>query len=296
MAHRTARLIFDLFIAAQFFIFRLWQRPRSLFDFCALPIVFAGSIFRPLGFLSFTLDFLPHPVTLEYNTARPILPVPEYGRAIQEMANYLLTIEDPEKRLQQASIVIESMSALNPALKGVEDYKHILWDHLWQMTDGKLDVEGPFPPPTPQEEAAPLVKLSYPQTKLRHRHLGRKFDEVLKQALEEIDPEKKQAFTQTLGYFMKLAYAGWMKENPSDEQIRTELSNLSDGALQYEPGGGRIYFNPAAQQGGSGRNNRGSRGYKGGGRGFGGAQAGGGAQKSAGSSGGGKKFYRNKKG
>ena len=229
---------------------------------------------------------------LEYNTNRSTLPVPEYGRTIQEMADHLLGIEDREKRLQQASIVVDAMSALNTSLKGVEDYKRVLWDHLWQMTGGKLDVEGPYPPPTPKDEEEPLPRLHYPQTKLRHRHLGRKFDEVLKQALAEEDPEKKQVLTQTLGYFMKLAYAGWMKENPSDEQIRTELAALSEGALQYELGGGRIYFNPAAQQGGGGRS-RGGRGYKSNNRGFGGGGQGGG-QKAGG--GGGKKYYRNKKG
>lgn len=234
-------------------------------------------------------------MTLEYNTSRTTLHVPEYGRAIQDMATSLLTIEDRDKRLQQAGLVVESMGALNPGLKGIEDYKRVLWDHLWQMTDGKLDVEGPFPPPTPKDEEPPLDHLPYPQTKLRHRHLGRKFEEVLKQALAEEDAEKKQVLTQTLGYFMKLAYAGWMKENPTDEQVRTELSNLSNGALQYELGGGRIYFNPAQQQGSTGRNNRGGRNFKSGaGRGFGGAQGGG--QKSPAGGGGGKKFYRNKKG
>ena len=227
-------------------------------------------------------------MTLEYNTSRAILPVPEYGRTIQEMADHLLSIEDREKRLQQAGIVVEAMSALNAGLKGVEDYKRILWDHLWQMTGGKLDVEGPYPPPTPKEEEPPLERIPYPQTKLRHRHLGRKFDEVLKQALAEEDLEKKQTLTQTLGYFMKLAYAGWMKENPSDEQIRTELSALSDGALNYELGGGRIYFNPAAQQGGAGRGGRGGRSYKSN-RGFGG-----GGQQAGGAKSGGKKYYRSK--
>ena len=48
----------------------------------------------------------------------------EYGRHVQRMVEYLLTIEDRAKRQQQAQGVIELMGFLNPHLKNVEDFKH----------------------------------------------------------------------------------------------------------------------------------------------------------------------------
>ena len=78
---------------------------------------------------------------MEYNTTRNYLIMREYGRHIQKMIEYLLTIEDPEKRQQNAQAVIELMGFLNPHLKNVEDFRHKLWDHLFLISDFKLNVK-----------------------------------------------------------------------------------------------------------------------------------------------------------
>ena len=59
---------------------------------------------------------------MEYNTTRNHLIMREYGRHIQKMIEYLLTIEDPEQRQKNAQVVIELMGFLNPHLKNVEDF------------------------------------------------------------------------------------------------------------------------------------------------------------------------------
>ena len=56
---------------------------------------------------------------MEYNTTRNEMSMREYGRHIQKMVEYLLTIEDKEERQQQAQVVIELMGFLNPHLKNV---------------------------------------------------------------------------------------------------------------------------------------------------------------------------------
>ena len=61
---------------------------------------------------------------MEYNTARSIMGMREYGRHVQRMVDHLLTIEDKVKRQEQAQVVIELMGFLNPQLKNIEDYKH----------------------------------------------------------------------------------------------------------------------------------------------------------------------------
>ena len=72
----------------------------------------------------------------------------EYGRHVQKMIEHLLTIEDPERRQRNAHAVIELMGFLNPHLKNVEDFRHKLWDHLFLISDFKLDVKSPYPIPT----------------------------------------------------------------------------------------------------------------------------------------------------
>ena len=39
------------------------------------------------------------------------------------------------------------MGNLNPHLRDVNDFKHKLWDHLFIMSNYKLDVDSPYPIP-----------------------------------------------------------------------------------------------------------------------------------------------------
>lgn len=179
---------------------------------------------------------------MEYNTIRSKMLMPEYGRNVQRMVEYLMTIEDRARRLRNAEAIVELMGTLNPHLKQMEDYQHKLWDHLHQMTDFKLDVDAPYPAPTREQVFKKPEVIPYPQTNIKHRHFGRNMDSLIKKALEETDPEKKQGFTQIIGYYMKLAYTNWHKEPVHDDMIRSELAELTNGELQYEQGGYRVYF------------------------------------------------------
>lgn len=174
--------------------------------------------------------------------------MPEYGRNVQKMVEYLMSVEDREKRLKQAEIVIELMGTLNPHLKTIEDYKHKLWDHLFQMTEFKLDVDGPYPCPTPEMVFRKPEVLDYPQTYIKHRHLGRNIQGVLDRAVAETDPEKRTGFTQAIGYYMKLAYANWHREPVHDDMIKNELAEITGGALRFETGGYRVPIEPLPQQ------------------------------------------------
>lgn len=86
---------------------------------------------------------------MEYNTTRNHLIMREYGRHIQKMVEYLLSIKDREERQKNAYAVIELMGFLNPHLKNVEDFRHKLWDHLFLISDFTLDVDSPYPIPHP---------------------------------------------------------------------------------------------------------------------------------------------------
>lgn len=213
---------------------------------------------------------------MEYNTSRSKLLMPEYGRNVQKMVEYLLTIEDPKVRLRNAEAIIELMTTLAPHLKTIEDYKHKLWDHLYQMTDFRLDVDGPYPPPTREQILKKPEPLPYPTENHRNKHFGRNFNALLDKALAETDPEKKQGFTQALGYYMKLAYSNWHKEPVHDDMIKNELAELTDGQLVYETGGYRVQMdtNRYKQNRGNNNGNRNRNQGGGGNRNFGGSGGG----------------------
>lgn len=179
---------------------------------------------------------------MEYNTSRDKLQIPEYGRNVQKMVAYMMTIEDREKRTRYAEMIIELMGTLNPGLKIMEDYKHKLWDHLHLISDFNLDVDSPYDTPTREEMFRKPDPIPYPQTRIPVRHFGKNLNAIIQKAIAETDEDKRKNLTQLIGYYMKLAYINWHREPVHDDMIKNELSVLTEGKLQYEQGGYRVYF------------------------------------------------------
>lgn len=157
----------------------------------------------------------------------------EYGRHIQRMIEHTLTVEDKEKRQKNARTVIELMGFLNPHLKNVEDFRHMLWDHLFLISDFQLEVDSPYPIPTAETLKAKPAPLPYPKGYPRFSHLGRNLETVINKALKEENPEKKQGLANAVAYYMKLAYSNWHKEIVHDDAIQGELSNMTHGQLEF---------------------------------------------------------------
>jgi hypothetical protein len=157
----------------------------------------------------------------------------EYGRHIQKMIEYLLALEDDEKRERNAQSVIELMGFLNPHLKNVEDFRHKLWDHLFLISDFKLAVSSPYPIPTRETLKAKPKPLKYPKRYPKHSHLGKNLELVINKALHEENPDKKNGFANAVAYYMKLAYNNWHKETVHDDAIQSELTNITGGQLEF---------------------------------------------------------------
>lgn len=98
-----------------------------------------------------------------YNFERKKLMLPEYGRHVHQMVDYLKTIHDRDLRNQQARAVIEVMGNLNPILRESADFKHKLWDHLFIMSDFDLDVDSPYPIPTAKSLYPKPDRIEYPK-------------------------------------------------------------------------------------------------------------------------------------
>ncbi len=174
---------------------------------------------------------------MEYNTSKERLVIPEYGRNVQNLVNYAMTVEDRERRNKIARYIIELMAQINPQYKSVEEYRRKLWDHLFYISDFKLDVDSPYPKPNPED----LIKtfrntgrMSYPPRTKRNRHYGRNIEIMIKRAIEMEDEEKKKAYTKIIANYMKLAYANWTRESVTDDIILNDINKMSGGLLKLE--------------------------------------------------------------
>ncbi|MBL7750915.1 MAG: DUF4290 domain-containing protein [Chitinophagaceae bacterium] len=185
---------------------------------------------------------------MDYNTTRNHLGMREYGRHIQKMVEHLLTIEDKERRQRNAYAVIELMGFLNPHLRNVEDFRHKLWDHLFLISDFKLDVESPYPIPTKETLKGKPAPLPYPDRHPRLYHLGKNLEIVIDKALAETNPEKRQGFANAIAYYMKLAYNNWHKEMVHDDAIQSELTTITNGQLEFTNTPSVKQFRPQQEQ------------------------------------------------
>lgn len=195
---------------------------------------------------------------MEYNTGRNHLIMKEYGRHIQKMVEFLLTIQNKEDRQKNAYAAIELMGFLNPHLKNVEDFRHKLWDHLFLISNFTLDVDSPYPVPSRETLKAQPAHIGYPKRYPKFNHLGKNIEVVIDKALQEENPEKRQGFANAIAYYMKLTYSNWHKELVHDDNIQTELTEMTEGELAFN---NRPFVKHRTDNrntddyGGSGRNN-----------------------------------------
>lgn len=155
----------------------------------------------------------------------------EYGRHIQRMINHAVSIKDDEERQAVAEIIINMMAQLNPQVKTTQDYRQKLWDHLFIMSDFKLEVNSPYPKPTLETAYIQPTPMAYPKHNMRFRHYGKNVETMVKKAMLEKDPEKRKAFIEMIAGYMKLAYRNWSFEEVNDELIKEDIKTLSKGEL-----------------------------------------------------------------
>ena len=161
--------------------------------------------------------------------------MPEYGRNIQEMVRYALTIEDRDERTRCAATIAKTMISLFPKLKEDDNYKQKVWDHIAMMADYKLDVDSPYPMPTQQEASVhPTEHVPYPMKKIRLRAYGAVVQDMLNAAVHaNTEEERLQIAAMTAVYMKKLIIQGG-KETNAEDRVCADMSDMTDGALQYD--------------------------------------------------------------
>ena len=171
---------------------------------------------------------------LEYNTQKRKLPLPEYGRSVQNMVDHALTIEDREERQRCANTIVNIMSGMFPSLREIPDFKHKLWDHLAIMSDFKLDIDYPFEVVKKEGLEIKPDRISYQNGNFRYRHYGRLLQELIEKAVTLEDKEEQHQLVNFLANQMKRSLITWKKETPDEQKIVDDLRELSHGALDYK--------------------------------------------------------------
>ncbi len=169
---------------------------------------------------------------MEYNSTREKLIIPEYGRNIQKLIKYAIGVEDRQKRTVMAHLIVDIMSQTVPASRDSGDYKRKLWDHMYIISDFKLDVDGPYPPPPEDILTEKPQKLPYNHGEIRFPHYGKNLEEMIKKAVEYEEGEEKKALILTIANHMKKSYLSWNRDSVNDNMIKDHLELLSQGKIK----------------------------------------------------------------
>lgn len=169
-----------------------------------------------------------------YNTQQKRLPMPEYGRGIQNMVDHALTIEDRAERQRCANTIVNIMGSMFPHLRDIPDFKHKLWDHLAVMADYKLDIDYPY-------EITPAVAvhsrpkpLAYPMKRIRYRHYGYMLESLLKKLKDMPEGEERDALTSMVANQMKRCLYNWNKDAMDEEKVAADLAEYTEGNVQLD--------------------------------------------------------------
>ena len=177
---------------------------------------------------------MPANKELSYNSSQPHLVLPEYGRNIQKMVDFAMTVKNKDERNKVAQAIIAVMGQLNPHLRDVVDFKHKLWDHIFIISDFKLDVDSPYPLPTRKTfETKPDI-LKYPTGKIKYKHYGKTVEAIIEKAKTYKVGEEKTYLVEVVANMMKRMYLNWNRDSVNDEVIIKHLAELSDGKLKLE--------------------------------------------------------------
>ncbi|WP_372776414.1 DUF4290 domain-containing protein [Mangrovibacterium sp.] len=169
---------------------------------------------------------------MDYNSSRKKMPLPEYGRNLQNMVDHIMTIEDRDERNRASRTIIDIMGNMYPYLRDINDFKHKLWDHLAIMSDFQLDIDYPYDPPRRETFNEPPKQIPYSTGRIKLRHYGKILESLVTKASNFESGEEKEVLIKLLANHMKKSYLAWNKDAVDDEKIYDDLDILSKGKIQ----------------------------------------------------------------
>ncbi len=170
---------------------------------------------------------------MEYNTKLKSLSLPEYGRNIQNMVNYCLTIEDRTERTAAAYSIIKAMETLFPHIHELSNYKQTLWDHLAIMSNFTLDVDYPCEIIKKDKLKVKPGKVEYSSSKRIHfMHYGKLIHGMIEKACDLPHGEERELLELRIANYMKRSYYTFNKDGADDSKILNDLSMLSHGEIR----------------------------------------------------------------
>ena len=186
---------------------------------------------------------------IPYNTGMEPLLLAEYGRNIQNLVDFCVSIPDREERTRCANAIADIMTILFPALKKDPNDRKKIWDHINIMSSFELDID--FPMPVIQADEANPTPASIPYSNSRDiifRYYGKHIQNMVRTVADMEDSEERFNLIGVIANHMKKLMLAHNKESVSDAKVLNDLRFISDGKIDLLPGDIYLYDFQEVQQ------------------------------------------------
>ena len=171
---------------------------------------------------------------LDYNTHREQLLMPEYGREIQKMVDYAVSLTDKSERQNCAQEIVRMMETKVPELHDNADFEQTLWDHLYLMSHKQLDIDWPFDVTAAEKLQEKPMAIPLPQEGMRLRHYGKLLEQLFEKLKTMPEGEERDALVFYTANQMKRNLMTWGHGSMSDEKVADDLARFTDGVIQLD--------------------------------------------------------------
>jgi hypothetical protein len=126
------------------------------------------------------------------------------------------------------------MGNMFPHLRDVNDFKHILWDHLAIMSDFKLSIEYPYEVIRKEDLYSRPPRMIYSPSRIVYKHYGKYLEGMIREATAYPEGDEKAQLIKLLANHMKKSFLTWNKEVVDDRKIFKDLHELSRGYIRLD--------------------------------------------------------------
>ena len=171
---------------------------------------------------------------LDYNTQRERLVLPEYGREVQKMVDYCMTLPTKAERQRCAESIVTTMERMIPNVRNSAEYKQKLWDQLALISDFKLDIDWPVDIDKARIMQQKPGHVDYPMSHIPVRHYGKLVFELLDRLKTMPAGRERDELTAQTANQMKRDLMRWGHGLCDEEKVADDLARFTDGVIQLD--------------------------------------------------------------
>lgn len=168
---------------------------------------------------------------VDYNTERQSMVMAEYGRVVQDMVKYCISIQDREERQQCAQAIVAVMANISQEKLTNIDVQQKMWNHLAVISDFQLDIDYPVEIIKKEEVEEQPAPMALPQSKIRARFYGRILEQALDTLAKMPDGEERDALTCKVANQMKQSLFTWNPDVMSEDKVIRDIQEYCNDSV-----------------------------------------------------------------